>query len=602
MSRWPVAAFAALVLATIAAFFITQHLKSSGPLIIVWGYPAPFSDAAGGCRSHTTITFNVQHQSDRVTVWVIDSEGNIVRTIASGVHMSRPTAGHHVRRTFSWYGREADGQPAPAGTYHFRVYLADQGRTVDVTQDPVVIDNTAPHLLVTRVDNSQLPAQGGAPATVHFTGSHGRGGDLLVYRTSATAQPQLATVRHIPFSHPSGRGYAKTWDGRVDGRPAPPGTYVMALKVTNRACVTGTFPDYLPPQAGSTAHAGVTVSYLAAEPPLDPVAPGSVAVVGVSAHQQRYHWALRRVGVRKPVAHGAGTSTSLRVRLPRRSPGLYALAIRTAGQRTEVPLVAGGESGRGILVVLPALTWQGENAFDDNGDGFPDTLANASQIDLERPLADGLPSDFGGEAALLAYLDHAGLRYQLTTDLALATGSGSGLAHHAGVVFAGSERWLPAGLAPALRTYVDHGGRVLSFGADGLLRTAQVQGSPSSPAGLQAVDPTSAASTDVLGAHIEPLVTGNTEAIIRISDDIGLFSGTSGTFLGFGSFAPIPAVAPPARIVAAAGTTTQTPSIVAYRLDSGLVVDVALPTFTASLAGNVDARELVRRLWTIFGA
>ena len=590
------AAFAALVLATVAAFFITQHLKSSTPLIKGITHPPAFSNLGGGCRTRTSISFFLLHRSDRVTVFVLNAAGVKVQTVASGLEMHKLDAAHpHAGRTFYWYGREYGDRLAPGGTYHFQVALANQGRIVDITQYPILLDNTPPRLLVTRVVNSQLPAPGGAPATVHFTGSSGRGGYLIVYRTGLSGPPQAVDARRIPFSGSRSTGYAKTWNGLVHGHPAPAGTYVMALKVIDRACVTGTFPPYLPPRPGTTAHAGVSVSYLAAEPPLDPVSPGSPAVVGVAAHQERYHWALRNVSLRRPVGHGAGTSTSLRVRLPRTGPGLYALAIRAGGHRTEVPLVAHARIPHHILVVLPALTWQGQNPVDDNGDGFPDTLVAGGTIDLQRPLAAGLPADFAGESTLVSYLDRQGLPYDLTTDVALATGSGPRLAGHTAVVLAGPEVWLPAGLASALRTFVEQGGRVLSLGAGSLLRTASVrQGS----AGLQALDPTAVGATDILGARLGPLVGNNSEAIVRISDGLGLFTGTSGTFAGFQSFEPI-AVDPPGHIVSEAGTTTQTPSIVGYRLGSGVVIDIGLPAFTMSLAHDVDTRELVRQLWGI---
>jgi hypothetical protein len=150
-------------------------------------------------------------------------------------------------------------------------------------------------------------------------------------------------------------------------------------------------------------------------------------------------------------------------------------------------------------------------------------------------------------------------------------------------------------LAPALQRYVEQGGRVLALGAGSLQRTAAVK---QTAAGLQALDPAPAAAAGVLDARLGPLVTHNTEAIVPISDGLGLFNGTSGTFYGFGSFQLI-ATVPPARTVAAAGTTAQTPSIVGYRLGSGVVVDVGLPTFTTSLAHDVDTQELLRRLWTI---
>jgi len=594
-----VAAFVTLVAATIAAFFITQHLKASTPFIgqRVLG-PLPFSDNGDGCRHFTSISFYLQHRSDEVSVFVLDSEGNLVQTIASGVEMHKPTTSNDaVRRTFRWYGREANGQLAPDGTYYFQVALKYQGRIENLTQNPIIIDNVPPHLVVNGVNPSQLPAPGGVPATVSFTGSRGRAGHLIIYRTASTGTPRLAAVRDFYFTKLDPHGYTKSWAGLIDGKPAPAGTYVMALKATDRACVTGTFPVYLPPRVGTTPHAGLTIQYLAAEPPLDPVTAGSVAVVGVAAGQHRYRWTLRRVGTRgKGIKTGSGTSTSLRVRLPGRSAGLYELAIRSAGHRTVVPLVAGASAtDHGVLVVLPALSWQGENPVDDNGDGFPDTLTTGDPIDLDRRLADGLPPGFGGEAALLAYLDRARMPYDLTTDLALADGTGPRLAGHSGVVFAGPEVWLPAALAPELKSYVEQGGRVLSLGVGTLRRTATVK---DTSAGPEALDPTPAAATDVLGARPGTLVHGNTDTIFVITDRLGLFKGTSGAF-DFTEFEPIPTVAAPGRIVSEAGTSAQTASIIGYRLGSGIVVDIGLPTFTVRLSDDVDARELLRRLWTV---
>ena len=167
MRRLPAAAFAALVVATIAAFFITQHLKSSTPVI---GpnvrAPEPFSDDGDGCRDSTSINFYVLHRSDKVTVFIVDSDGDIVQTVASGVEMHKPTARNDkVRRTFKWNGGESDGQLAPDGSYYFRVALAEQGRIVNLTQYPISVDNVPPDLVVTGVSSSQLPAPGGAPAS-----------------------------------------------------------------------------------------------------------------------------------------------------------------------------------------------------------------------------------------------------------------------------------------------------------------------------------------------------------------------------------------------------------------------------------------------------
>ena len=159
-------------------------------------------------------------------------------------------------------------------------------------------------------------------------------------------------------------------------------------------------------------------------------------------------------------------------------------------------------------------------------------------------------------------------------------------------MLAGSERWLTSSLAAALRSYVQGGGRVLSLGLDSLRRLVTVRGG-------SAVSPTGAARFDVLGAARAPLVLRNQDLITTTRDDLGIFAGTSGAFSGFASFEPVSAVAPPAQILSEAGTSTASGAIVGYRMGKGFVVDIGLVGFGSSLAHNVDAQELVNRLWTV---
>jgi hypothetical protein len=305
------------------------------------------------------------------------------------------------------------------------------------------------------------------------------------------------------------------------------------------------------------------------------------------------------------VAHGSvrsaagGVSPALRVRIPAAGAGLYELAVRSGPHRTLVPLVAARRNpGARMLVVLPALTWQGENPVDDNHDGIPDTLARGGPVNLLRPLANGLPAGYEDEAAFLAYLDKAHLGYDLTTDLALAAGGGPPLNASRAVVFAGDERWLPANLGPRLRSYVQGGGRALSLGVDSLRRRATVTTTAQSATAQHPVGPF---GTDIFGARPGSLVTNNRDFILTIKDGLGIFATTSGAFSGFRTFQPfgdLPAPAGP--IASAAGTSNQTPSIIGFPLGRGTVVEVGLPGFGMSLAGgNTDAQELVQRLWTV---
>src|SRR5207253_5387988 len=126
-TRLSTVAFAVLVAATIGAFFVTQHLKVTTPLI--QGFPRPVPGVIdplrgvpciGGRNSgSTTISIYLQHRSDDVIVSVVDPQGDIVDTVASGRHMRKDV--RNPDGVFHWDGRLADGRVAPDGTYHFRV-------------------------------------------------------------------------------------------------------------------------------------------------------------------------------------------------------------------------------------------------------------------------------------------------------------------------------------------------------------------------------------------------------------------------------------------------------------------------------------------------
>jgi hypothetical protein len=585
----PLWAFAALVAATVAAFFITQHLKVTTPLIAGAPFPAPgainpYETACGGKDRKTFISFYLLHRSDDVGVYVVDQGGNVVRTIASSRHMRRGV--RNPDGDFTWDGRQDDGAVAPDGTYYFRVALLHQGRTLDLTGTPVAVKTRPPSPVVSGVSPSLIP-QGHTPVTIRYSGNERRGGTVKIYRTDLARGPRLVKSFLTPWS-----GQKAYWDGRIRGRPAPAGTYLVGLDVTDGACNTGHFPRTLPPAPGSTPHAGVTVRYLAAQPPPSAVPAGSKAVVYVDSRHRAYRWSLQRVGAPKPAATGASSRYVLRVPMPRARAGLYELQLRSGAHSTTVPVVAHSSHAARTLVVLPALSWQGLNPVDDNGDGLPNTLADGSQIDLNRPYAHGLPAGFDRAAALLSYLDASHTSYDLTTDLGLAAAQGPGLGGHKAVVLADSERWVPSALAGWLRAFVQGGGHVLTLGVDSLLREATVRAG-------QARDEAQPSSSDALGARRGALVKHSSDLMLVIRDGLGIFSRTPGAFSGFSSYQPITSVAAPAQILSKAGVSSTAPSIVGYKLGRGVVVDVALAGFSSALARNGDAQELLKSTWAV---
>ena len=262
MNRLSTGAFAVLVAATIAAFFVTQHLKVTTPL--VQGAPRPVPGVIdplhgvpcidGKNSGSTTISFYLQHRADTVVVSVVNDDGDIVRTVADGRHMRRDV--RTPDGVFTWDGREDNGRVAPDGTYYFRVTLLHQGRTVDLKTVPVTVKTVPPHPVVTSVTPAAIPGPGGSNVTIQYAGNENRGGTVLIYRTDLPGGPRLVKSFLTPWN-----GQTAVWDGTIGGRPAPAGTYLIGIEVSDAACNTGRYPARIrSAPTGADAHDVVTVS------------------------------------------------------------------------------------------------------------------------------------------------------------------------------------------------------------------------------------------------------------------------------------------------------------------------------------------------------
>jgi flagellar hook assembly protein FlgD len=618
VKRLPVAAFVALAIATVGAFFLVQTLKVSTPFIS--GLPSPhpteINPVSGGTcaipsgKRHRlkatdfrkmTISFLLLNKADDVTVQMVDGAGHVIDTIARAVPMSLNT-----RRGFVWNGHLADGRVAAAGRYYVQVTLIHQKRTIRITSqntgqlEPVTVEDAPSPIKVVSVkadgvEPAVLPQPSGRPVAIHFTvvGTHRP--TVRVYRTDVSGAPQLVDTFHATSLRTA------FWNGTTSaGMPAPQGTYQIAVSARDRACSVSRFPATVPAAAGSTPHDGVTVRYLAAQPPMTAVHAGSTVTVAVDSRRHRYRWALRRIGSGAVSSSGHSAAVGLKLKIP--GDGLYTLSLRWGSHRTAVPIVAGasgagahsgGSSGVGhrrVLVVLPALTWQGLNPVDDDGDGTPNLLSGGGPIQIERPFTGGLPAGFSAEAGLIHYLHASGLQFTLTTDLSLISGGATLLSHYSGVVFAGSERWLPATTGSVLSTWVEQGGHVLSFGVDALQRTVTVSGG-------QASDPSGPHAIDFLLARPGGIqATGGSLLLVQRNGQ-GLFPGGVQELTGFRRFQTFGPVQAPARLLTSVGVSAQSPAVIGYRLGRGAVVDVGLPGFGKVVAHNVTAKDLVGHVW-----
>lgn len=268
MTRLPAAAFGVLVVATVAAFFITQHLKVSTPLIA--GFPRPVPAAinpVGGINCYDpavgkklnyremTISFYLLHASDDVDVWVVDSAGRVVATLAHDRFMSG--GNHPVRALFTWNGRRSDGTLAPDGSYYVRVRLIHQGRTVRISDNsgpiPFRVLTTPPKPMITRVAPKVMSASDLKPIRIDYTGNETRSATILIYRLGGSS-PRLVKSFITPW-----HGHRATWDGMIRRQPAPPGRYLVGMKVTDLACNTAYFPSRLRPVSPGASAGEITV-------------------------------------------------------------------------------------------------------------------------------------------------------------------------------------------------------------------------------------------------------------------------------------------------------------------------------------------------------
>lgn len=131
------AAFALLVLATLAAFAWSQHVKRA-PLVLdkvsFVAVPVLHSEHKvrgkftpnGDCRyDRIRIRFRTT-RSDEGTVQIVKPGGRVVVTLARERFLKRYTF-----HTFYWDGRRRGGHGhAPPGRYKLRVRLLGQGRTL----------------------------------------------------------------------------------------------------------------------------------------------------------------------------------------------------------------------------------------------------------------------------------------------------------------------------------------------------------------------------------------------------------------------------------------------------------------------------------------
>ena len=196
-----------------AAFAVTERLKlEPAPLSVEQGIRV-FSPVCRCSTARARLPLRLR-EAGRVRVEIVDAESETVRNLLD----RKVPAG---RLELAWDGRDDAGRVLAEGIYRPRVTLGDGDRTI-LLPTPLRLDVTAPRLTLVSA----------RPRVVEPRHGDYRRRRLVVrYRLGERARPTL----HVGERERVGgrvvrRGpHHLDWWGRIDGRPAPPGTYAVGL-------------------------------------------------------------------------------------------------------------------------------------------------------------------------------------------------------------------------------------------------------------------------------------------------------------------------------------------------------------------------------------
>lgn len=582
--------FVLFFVATGGAFFATQRLKRSTPIVTRVFFRQWLGPRCRCEKASVQVRFDLP-KAQRVTASMVDRDGKAVKTFAEDRFLSKGT------HPFLWDGRDDAGLVVPDGSYRLRVGLRQEGRSITAPR-VLRVDTTPPQpSIVAATPPTIVPGTNGPRGRVRirFRGPSNPPAEVGVWRTDGGKAVQVAA-----FQGRRGRSTA-VWDGLVNGKPAPSGSYAFSVTVRDRAGNKGSVPRRLPPlRRGAVKRGGVSVSYFAVQGPVVPVRPGAIARFKVGPVPRATRWRMAPYGRGGSVRSGVSRGSTIAVRIPRDADAdLYSLLATSGSRRAAWPLVVGNAGGAApVLVVLPMMTWQGQNAVESNRDGWPDTLDTGDSIPLSRGFLNGRPprSIATQTVPLLEYLGRIRANYDLTTDVALAAGKTPGLEGHNGIVFAGSERWLTPRLDLQVRRFVTGGGTVASFGEDALRRVVDLeQGALANATGRQ--------RQDVFGERTT--IFDSPEAPLVLSQDkLGIFSRVSDGYVGsFTRFERSDGLDPKAALLTEGTRPTAPgeigkPDFVAYTLGKGLVIRPGTVQWTEQLGESSEVAGATRRMWT----
>jgi flagellar hook assembly protein FlgD len=298
-----------LLIATAAAFAVTERLKLTKSPITSTIVSKVFSPTCGCATGKATIRFKLR-RGDVVDVTVDGPGGTPVRLLAVA---ERFPAGRVV---FRWNGMTDTGVRAPDGIYRVQIHLVHQHRTI-LLPNKILLDTVPPEVLSATANRQQ------------FSPDDDRQADSVT--VSYTLSEQAHVIVYLDGTRIVRTRFAKerntfSWDGVVHKQLLPPGTYTLSVGAVDLA-------GNATPVA-RRARILVQIRYIVlASHRIAGVAAGRKFDIGVSTDAKHYSWTL---GARSGVA----TGPDLVLRAPAK-PGRYELKVTERGHSDSAVVVVG---------------------------------------------------------------------------------------------------------------------------------------------------------------------------------------------------------------------------------------------------------------------
>jgi hypothetical protein len=291
-----------LVLSTGVAFAVTERLKLEKAPVFKTEVTKIFSPTCGCDKARAAIAFSLR-RSDHVTVSVLDSNGDSVRTLLSGAWRKKG------RLRVAWNGLDAGGATARDGNYRVRVHLAGERRTIQLP-NVIRLDTTPPRITIVSIKPRIFSPDGDHHHdAVHIAFTLSERARALLYVDGRRATTSRMRTRKID------------WKGKIDGRVRL-GRHRLVLRAE----------DQVGNLSLPTAPVTVDVRIIRLRPLRIHTFTGAPFSVGISSDRRLFHWRF---------AGRTGTTGLKRLFLLAPSlPGEYWLLVRSgpygAGARVYV--------------------------------------------------------------------------------------------------------------------------------------------------------------------------------------------------------------------------------------------------------------------------